>query len=138
MPLSRRWCFLLSQLPASEQETDINALKCGREGNRELSDPSTSAVYVSEMSDFAVPQVPLTAQDCTCGRVVDRPIAAVMMPQSSVPAAMMPMRLHLSPRIPVKGEDNACAGSARLQSSMHEPASIFGIVPFNSMLKPAV
>ena len=47
-----------------------------------------------------------------------------MMPQSSVPAAMMPMRLHLSPRIPVKGEDNACAGSARLQDSMHEPVCI--------------
>ena len=36
--------FSYSQLPASEQETDINALKCRREGNRELSDPSASAV----------------------------------------------------------------------------------------------
>ena len=63
-----------------------------------------------------------------------------MMPQSSVPAAIMPMRLHLSPKIPVKGEDKACAGSSRLQSRMHEPAWIWVLESFisNSMLKPSV
>ena len=42
---------------------------------------------------------------------MERPIAAVMMPQRKVPTAIMMMRLYLSPRIPVKGENNACAGA---------------------------
>ena len=42
---------------------------------------------------------------------MEKPIAAVMMPQRKVPAATMMMRLYLSPSIPVKGENSACVAA---------------------------
>lgn len=46
---------------------------------------------------------------------MEKPIAAVMMPQRKVPTATMMMRLYLSPSIPVNGENRACV-AARSQT----------------------
>lgn len=46
-------------------------------------------------------------RQCTCDRVVERPIAAVIAPHRRVPAATMWMRLQLSPKRPLSGETSA-------------------------------
>lgn len=53
----------------------------------------------------------------TCERVVDRPMAAVMMPHRSIPAPIMTMRLNLSPRTPTTGENKACNYTQHLSAA---------------------
>lgn len=53
------------------------------------------------------------------GSVREAPIAAVMAPQSTVPAHVMCTRLNASPRKPDSGDASACAGSRELGGYWH-------------------